>query len=36
MPINTSTPPMVGVPLFFRCVCTPYSRTGWPIFSEVR
>jgi hypothetical protein len=32
MPISTSTPPIVGVPLLARCACTPYSRIGWPIF----
>ena len=25
-----STPPMVGVPVFFRCEAGPSSRTGWP------
>ena len=38
MPIasNTSTPPMVGVPLLLRCVCNAYSRIGWPIFRLIR
>ena len=35
-PIRISTPPIVGVPRLIRCVCTPYSRTGWPIFSSAR
>src|SRR2546425_4540605 len=36
MPMRISTPPIVGVPLFARWACTPYSRIGWPIFSSAR
>ena len=31
MAITISTPPIVGVPVFFRCDCGPSSRTNWPI-----
>ena len=31
MAMQISTPPMVGVPVFFRCDCGPSSRTNWPI-----
>ena len=30
-----STPPMVGVPDFFRCDCGPSSRTYWPIWNSL-
>jgi len=32
MAIAMSTPPMVGVPDFFRCDCGPSSRMNWPIW----
>ncbi|MNT38983.1 hypothetical protein D3C72_1751980 [compost metagenome] len=30
-----SVPPMVGVPVFTRCVCGPSLRTAWPTLSSV-
>ncbi len=32
--IQMSTPPMVGVPVFFRCDCGPSSRTNCPIWNS--
>ena len=34
MAMTISTPPMVGVPDFFRCDCGPSSRTYWPIWNS--
>ncbi len=34
MAMQISTPPMVGVPVFFRCDCGPSSRTNWPIWNS--
>ena len=34
MAMMISTPPMVGVPDFFRCDCGPSSRTYWPIWNS--
>ena len=32
--MQISTPPMVGVPVFFRCDCGPSSRTNCPIWNS--
>ena len=32
--MQMSTPPMVGVPVFFRCDCGPSVRTYWPIWNS--
>ena len=34
--MTMSTPPMVGVPPFFRWVCGPSSRTYWPKWNSRR
>ncbi len=36
MAMQMSTPPIVGVPVFFMCDWGPSSRTNWPIWNSRR